>query len=590
MVQSCAASRISATRIHLLPRSGKMTRLAPRRLHQVMSTTKNNPTIPASPTRAAARAHFSGGNNKTMTSTSKERKPINLLRGWPAYDLLPADAIREASQTALSDPRIYMPGLEYGPDPGYQPLREELAGWLQRFYGLRDDDDDDDDESSADNITITGGASQSAACLLQSFTDPARTLAVWMVAPCYFLACQIFDDAGFAGRLRAVPEHEDGEGVDLDALERGMRELEEGQKGKVKGKGREGDGDEEGAAPYKDVGPHRKVYRHVIYCVPTFANPSGRTMTAARRKGLVALARKYDALVICDDVYDMLQWRTQEGYSASSSGSVSTLAASSHLDLDRALLPRLVDLDIALGPSEYDPPGKHFGHVVSNGSFSKLVGPGMRTGWTYSTPDFAFGTAQTGSTKSGGAASQIAATMICELLKKRVAGNTTRQEEECVLDRHIRYVLRPAYAQRHRHLASTIHDVLSPLGITVVDNSLRGQDGVFGGYFIWMNLPTSTTWTGSEPKLWPTAAAIAKRCKTDEDLLIGNGELFAVHGDETAAPFDRAIRLCFAWEEEDKIVDGVRRLGRIIRKMLDEGPEIWESGDKKVKGDVDESK
>ncbi|KAJ4294743.1 Valine--pyruvate aminotransferase [Collariella sp. IMI 366227] len=63
-----------------------------------------------------------------------------------------------------------------------------------------------------------------------------------------------------------------------------------------------------GKGVYKDVGPHRKLYRHVVYLVATCANPSGKTMTLSRREGLIHLARKYDALIISDDVYDFLQW------------------------------------------------------------------------------------------------------------------------------------------------------------------------------------------------------------------------------------------------------------------------------------------
>ncbi|KAI0396733.1 PLP-dependent transferase [Xylariaceae sp. FL0594] len=579
------------------------------------------------------------------------KKSINLLRGWPSTSLLPAEALRAASQTALTDQHIWGPGLEYGPDPGYQPLREELARWLVAFYGevvaIEEEEysaaHDSDEVPGADRITITGGASQSLACLLQSFTDPARTLAVWIVAPCYFLACPIFADAGLAGRLRDVPE--DDEGVDLDVLEREMCALEKAKNAEAtqrRGVGSDNDirGENEGGSgnkkimrrPCKDPGPHRKIYRHVVYCVPSFSNPSGRTMTLARRRGLVDLARRHDALVICDDVYDMLQWQIihQHPPESSSSSSAQARVHTSRppgLNLDKAILPRLADIDIARGPSAFDPPGKHFGHAVSNGSFSKLVSPGVRTGWTYSTADFAFGTAQTGSTRSGGAPSQLAATIVCELLKKKkrttprspvsashhmplTLGTTGQdekeqdeeEEEECQLTNHINHVLRPAYARRHSLLLRSIAAELAPLGIRVREGSLCGQEDVYGGYFIWMKLPSSTSSSPSSSTTtpfpppavtnwkWPTAKEIADRCLADEDLRIGHGELFAVQGDSgggdeeeeeeaqsegMASRFDDAIRLCFAWEDEEDLVDGVRRLARVIHGMLSEGPEKW---------------
>jgi hypothetical protein len=94
--------------------------------------------------------------------------------------------------------------------------------------------------------------------------------------------------------------------------------------------------------------PSGKFYRHIVYCVPSFSNPSGKIMSLSHRKKLVQLARKYDALIITDDVYDFLQWPT-------SSSSTSTTS--------KALLPRLVDIDRTLEPI---PGPEDFGNAVSN--------------------------------------------------------------------------------------------------------------------------------------------------------------------------------------------------------------------------------
>jgi len=84
-------------------------------------------------------------------------------------------------------------------------------------------------QASSERICITGGASQNLACVLQVFSDPLRTR-VWMVAPCYFLACRIFGDAGL--KVNAIGEGD--EGVDLVALEQGLEEAEKGERGEGK--------------------------------------------------------------------------------------------------------------------------------------------------------------------------------------------------------------------------------------------------------------------------------------------------------------------------------------------------------------------
>lgn len=54
-----------------------------------------------------------------------------------------------------------------------------------------------------------------------------------MVAPCYHLACGIFEDAGFKGRLKAVTEDDDG--IDLTELSRKLQEHEEEDKAELQG-------------------------------------------------------------------------------------------------------------------------------------------------------------------------------------------------------------------------------------------------------------------------------------------------------------------------------------------------------------------
>lgn len=458
---------------------------------------------------------------ESPAQAAKEKKLINLLRGWPSPHVLPAETLKAAANKVLSDPSIFIPGLQYGPDEGYQPLREELSRFLSNYYGT---------EADAERICITGGASQSMACLLQSFTEPVYTKAVWAVAPCYYLACPIFEDSGFKDRLRAVPE--DDEGIDLAYLERGLKEFE-------------GNLDPKEKPTYKNPNS-RKVYRHIIYIVPSSANPSGKTMSLRRREALVKLAREYDCLVICDDVYDFLQWNV-------SPTTTTTISSSSSIELLPRIkpLPRLSDIDFALGPSKHDgtarTDGKWFGHAISNGSFSKIVGPGIRTGWVEGTRDFAFGLAQTGSSKSGGAPSQLSATLVCQMV----------QNGE--LERHIDGLCRPSLQRRHALLMQAVHEQLDRFGIEVRDSNVTDTGGhTYGGYFVWITFPQG-----------PAAKAIAMRAMEQENLIVPPGENFQVKGDEKSAQFPNSIRLCFAWEEEGDLVEGVARLGRAVESLWD---------------------
>lgn len=104
-------------------------------------------------------------------------------------------------------------------------------------------------------------------------------------------------------------------------------------------------------------------------------------MSLRRREELVRLAREYDALVVTDDVYDFLQWPSSR---------------SSHtVSLEQAVLPRLVDLDRVLDGGTERAGADGFGNTASNGSFSKICGPGLRTGWCEGSVKLSYGLSQT---------------------------------------------------------------------------------------------------------------------------------------------------------------------------------------------------
>lgn len=436
---------------------------------------------------------------------SATKAPIDFMTGWPNPTLFPPLKLESAAHTIFASSDLTRESLRYGEDEGYHPLRGEIAKWLTKFYAKQD-------PISQDRICITGGASQNMACILQTFTDPVYTRNIWMVAPTYYLACRIFDDSGFSGRMRGVPEDE--EGIDIDYLTERIAasEREATEQGNTEPK-------------FKTNYPWRKTYKHIIYAVPTFANPSGRIMSLRRREQLVRLARKYDALIVTDDVYDMLQWpsKLENGMPFPST----------------AFLPRIVDVDRHLDGG----PISEWGNAMSNGSFSKIVAPGCRTGWVESTPKLSWALSQCGSSRSGGAPSHLVASIIHQMIAN---GN---------LDQHIHQIVLPAYEKRYKRMMQVVEARLGPLGVVATQPSAK----VAGGYFVWLTLPSSLN-----------AREICERALEEESLKIIEGARFRVQGDEDneATRFDHNIRLCFAYETFDAIDEGVERLARVVTSKL----------------------
>ncbi len=202
---------------------------------------------------------FSQRLDKVETSAIRELfkllgKPgiISFAGGFPDSAMFDVQGIREASERALRDE----PGaaLQYGATEGYNPLREQLAAFMQSkgVAGLR-----------ADELIVTTGSQQALDLVGKTLLDPQDTVLV--ESPTFLATIQCFRLYG--PTVLGMPIDEDG--VDVDALEQMIQQ-------------------------------HRPK---LVYLVPTFGNPSGAMTSLQRRLRVLELAVKYQTVVVEDDPY-----------------------------------------------------------------------------------------------------------------------------------------------------------------------------------------------------------------------------------------------------------------------------------------------
>jgi DNA-binding transcriptional MocR family regulator len=120
------------------------------------------------------------------------------------------------------------------------------------------------------------------------------------------------------------------------------------------------------------------------------------------------------------------------------------------------------------------------------------------------------------------------------------------------LQTHIEHTLQPAYATNYRALHDAITTNLLPLGFTLPQTTRE----VVGGFFVWLSLPEGMA-----------ADEFARVCKEDEGVIVAPGAMFEVPGDE-GVKFDGNVRLCFAWEEKHRLVEGVGKMKAAADKMM----------------------
>ncbi|WP_367137170.1 PLP-dependent aminotransferase family protein [Saccharothrix sp. HUAS TT1] len=314
---------------------------------------------------------FAGSPVRDLLALTSRPEVVSFAGGLPAPELFDVDGLRAAFDRALS-----RRSLQYAPTEGDADLRAAVADRLTR-RGL---------PTGVGDLLVTSGSQQALALVATALLEPGAVVAV--EEPTYLAALQCFRLAD----ARVVPVAGDEHGVDPAAL--------------------------------ADVVERERP--RLLYLVPTFANPTGRTLAAARRAEIAALADRHDLWVVEDDPYSELRYR---GEPAPSLASMS----------DR---------------------------VLHAGSFSKVGAPGMRLGWLRA-PESIMRTL---------VVVKQAADLHTSAVDQAAAAVYLRDND---LDAHIRRLC-AAYGERRDAMIAALPSTV-PAGTRWSDPD--------GGMFVWLSLP-----------------------------------------------------------------------------------------------------
>jgi 2-aminoadipate transaminase len=215
--------------------------------------------------------------------------PISFARGAPSPDLIPAAELAECAQAVAEREGATL--LSYGPGAGYGPLRE----WVAERHGVE-----------PGQVVLTLGGLLGFA-LFASEILARRPGRVLVEGPSYDRPLKILGREG----AEVVPLAMDDEGLDPEALEHELRRTSDPPS--------------------------------FLYTIPTFQNPSGRTLSVERRRRIAEIAVEHALPVLEDDPYGLVRYEGEA-------------------------LPPLLELED--------------GELVTyTSSFSKTVAPGLRTGY-----------------------------------------------------------------------------------------------------------------------------------------------------------------------------------------------------------------
>ncbi|NMM12750.1 MAG: PLP-dependent aminotransferase family protein [Rhodoferax sp.] len=313
---------------------------------------------------------------------------ISFAGGFPDPALFDAEGIKESSNAVLTN----NPGpvLQYGATEGYQPLREGLSTFMAQKGAT----------VTPDGLIVTTGSQQALDLIGKCMISPGDKVIV--EAPTFLATIQCFRLYG--AEIIGAPI--DADGVDVDQLEKLILE-------------------------------HKPK---LVYLIPTFGNPSGATLSLARRKRILEIAARTKTLVVEDDPYGELYF-------------------------DKPPPPSLLALSD-------DIPGSR-DWLAHCGSFSKILSPGLRLGWMIAPPALLANATMCKQFSDAHTSNLTQAIAAHYLTLNRLDGALT--------------VVRRTYAERARVMAASLR---RELGSAIEFNAPQG------GMFFWAKL-TGTDGRGS---------------------------------------------------------------------------------------------
>ncbi|MCX4882703.1 PLP-dependent aminotransferase family protein [Streptomyces sp. NBC_00847] len=345
---------------------------------------------PAPVPSLAARASSIGGSPvRDILAVTARPEVINFAGGLPAPELFDAEGIARAYRAVLAESSAQ--ALQYSTTEGEPALRAALAARTSA-RGL---------PTNPDDLLVTTGSQQALSLLATALLEPGDVVLV--ESPCYLAALQVFAFAG--ARVVAVPG--DGDGVDPGAL----AELVVRERPKL------------------------------LYTVPTFQNPTGRTMPAGRRAAVASVAARRGLWIIEDDPYGELRFEGER-------------------------VPWIASYEEAAD------------RTVLLGSFSKVMAPGLRLGWLRAP----------GELRRACVVAKQAADLHTPTVNQLAA---TRYLADSDLDAHVARVA-GVYGERRDAM-------LAGLATALPEGS--AWDRPEGGMFLWARLPESYDTTALLPRV-----------------------------------------------------------------------------------------